>query len=104
MGLGKTVQIVCMLEHFHTQENMKGPFLVVVPLSTIENWRRELEGWTHMRYCVYYDTGGGREMRDVIRAYEWRYPNSSTLMFSVLVTTYEVVAQDTAELAEIPWR
>jgi chromodomain-helicase-DNA-binding protein 7 len=55
MGLGKTVQIVSYLEHLFRVEKLHGPFLVVVPLSTIEHWRREFEGWTDMQCCVYHD-------------------------------------------------
>jgi len=43
--LGKTVQIVTMLEHIYSVDGLPGPFLVVVPLSTIEHWRREFEAW-----------------------------------------------------------
>ncbi len=46
MGLGKTVQTVAILEHLVTMEHVRGPFLVVVPLSTMEHWKREFEDWT----------------------------------------------------------
>ena len=46
MGLGKTVQTVAMLEHLRTMEHIRGPFLIVVPLSTMEHWKREFEDWT----------------------------------------------------------
>jgi SNF2 family DNA or RNA helicase len=69
MGLGKTVQIIAFLDHLWEVENIKGPFLVLVPLSTIEHWRRESEGWSNMNVCVYHDVEGGRDSRDVIREY-----------------------------------
>ncbi len=43
------VQIVTYLEHLFRVEKQHGPFLVVVPLSTVEHWRREFEGWTDMQ-------------------------------------------------------
>lgn len=43
------------LEHLYRVEKLHGPFLVVVPLSTVEHWRREFEGWTDMQCCVYHD-------------------------------------------------
>ena len=106
MGLGKTVQVVSFLEHLWDVENIKGPFMVCVPLSTVEHWRRETEGWTFMTCCVYHDTGGGREMRDIIREYEWHYKNRShrLLKFHVLITTYDDLIKDYEELAEVPWR
>lgn len=57
---------------FSSSEREKGPFLVVVPLTTIEHWRREVEAWTDMNLCMYHDNGG-RDMRDLIREYEWYY-------------------------------
>jgi len=106
MGLGKTVQVVTFLEHLWDTENIKGPFMVCVPLSTVEHWRRETEGWTNMTVCVYHDTGGGRDMRDIIREYEWHYKGRSKrlLKFHVLITTYDDLIKDYEELAEVPWR
>jgi superfamily II DNA or RNA helicase len=106
MGLGKTVQVTCVLEHLFSVEDFKGPFLVVVPLSTIEHWRREIEGWTDMEICMYHDAGGGREMRDVIREYEWYYAGRSrrVIKFHVLITTYDDLIRDFEELSEISWR
>jgi hypothetical protein len=106
MGLGKTVQVVTMLDHLFEVEHIHGPFLVCVPLSTIGHWRREIEGWSHMQGCVYHDIGGGRDMRDVIREYDWYYKGRSRrlLKFHVLITTYDDLTRDYEELAEIPWR
>src|SRR3546814_7199182 len=91
MGLCKTVQIVTFLEHLFEAEGVKGPFLVTVPLSTIEHWKREFEGWSTMHLCMYHDTGGGRDMRDVIREYEWYYKSRyrRLLKLHVLVNNYD---------------
>ena len=40
MGLGKTCQVVAFLAHL-LEKDIKGPHLVVVPGSTLENWLRE---------------------------------------------------------------
>lgn len=106
MGLGKTVQIVSFLDHLFNVEKIRGPFLVCVPLSTIEHWRRECEGWSNMVACVYHDVRGGRDMRDIIREYEWFYKDRSRrlLKFHVLITTYDDLIRDYEELAEVPWR
>ena len=80
----------------HRVEKITGPFLVVVPLSTVEHWRREFEGWTDMVTCVYHDRQ--RQWRDVLREYEWYYEdkprNPEFLKFSVLVTTYDTLIGD----------
>jgi SNF2 family DNA or RNA helicase len=80
-----------MIEHLRTRENIRGPFLVVAPLSTIGHWEREVNGWTDMTLCKYYDNAVGRE---VIREHEWYYDNvggrRDVIKFNVMVTTYEV--------------
>lgn len=40
MGLGKTVQCVSFLSYLVNSLKIQGPFLVVVPLSTVPNWVR----------------------------------------------------------------
>jgi SWI/SNF-related matrix-associated actin-dependent regulator 1 of chromatin subfamily A len=40
MGLGKTCQVIAFLAHLF-EKGIKGPHLVVVPSSTLENWLRE---------------------------------------------------------------
>ncbi len=46
MGLGKTVQAIAFLEHLHREQGIRGPFLVLVPLSTLYFWRQVAETWT----------------------------------------------------------
>ncbi|XP_055532885.1 SWI/SNF-related matrix-associated actin-dependent regulator of chromatin subfamily A member 5-like [Wyeomyia smithii] len=43
MGLGKTLQSISMLGYLRHHKNIKGPHLVIVPLSTINNWIREFQ-------------------------------------------------------------
>ena len=45
-GLGKTVQCVSLLGYLSEVLSIRGPFLVVVPLSTVPNWIREFRRWT----------------------------------------------------------
>lgn len=49
---------------------IKGPFLVVVPLSTIGNWQREFGLWTDLNVVVYHGTTPSRIM---IQEYEMYY-------------------------------
>ncbi|OQE37145.1 hypothetical protein PENCOP_c010G06723 [Penicillium coprophilum] len=42
MGLGKTCQVIAFLAHLF-EKGIKGPHLIVVPSSTIENWLREFQ-------------------------------------------------------------
>ena len=38
MGLGKTVQTVAFMSWLRHDRHQNGPFLVVVPLSTVPSW------------------------------------------------------------------
>lgn len=67
MGLGKTVQIITFLASIW-MEGKAGPFLVVVPNSTLPNWMREFEKWMpQFRVVPYWGEG---EARDMISKYE----------------------------------
>lgn len=41
MGLGKTIQTISLFAYLIEHKNNEGPFLVVVPLTTINNWMSE---------------------------------------------------------------
>lgn len=45
MGLGKTIQVVALVSYLVEFKQNNGPFLIIVPLSTMENWRLEFERW-----------------------------------------------------------
>jgi chromodomain-helicase-DNA-binding protein 7 len=53
MGLGKTIQSLTFIHAVH-EYGIKGPFLVIAPLSTIPNWQREFEAWTDLNVIVYH--------------------------------------------------
>ncbi len=41
MGLGKTVQSISMLAYLREVENIRGPHLIVCPLTVTNNWKSE---------------------------------------------------------------
>lgn len=45
MGLGKTIQTIALLTYLMEKKKVNGPFLIIVPLSTISNWMLEFEKW-----------------------------------------------------------
>ncbi|KAI8897954.1 SNF2 family N-terminal domain-containing protein [Globomyces pollinis-pini] len=107
MGLGKTVQSTAFLYELLRTENVRGPFLVVVPLSTMGNWEREMKGWTDMNVIVYH---GNQNCRNLIVETEFYYRDSAGVMipelykFDVLLTTYEMAMSGAAQLRPIRWR
>lgn len=54
MGLGKTIQTVSLLSWLQYGVGIPGPFLVVVPLSTLGNWMKEFRHWAPGMNVVQY--------------------------------------------------
>nr|CCA16363.1 ChromodomainhelicaseDNAbinding protein 8 putative [Albugo laibachii Nc14] len=110
MGLGKTVQATSIMEHLRQQEHIRGPFLVIAPLATLGNWKREIETWTTMNCVVYHDSEGGSDIRSFIREQEFYYKQSDMYRrrgiykFNVLVTSYQTLMADAEFLECIHWR
>ncbi|KAI9033553.1 SNF2 family N-terminal domain-containing protein [Phycomyces nitens] len=102
MGLGKTVQTIGLLSTLFHQQSLYGPFLIVVPLSTTDNWMSELKQWAPAMNSLCYI--GDRQSRQVIRDHEFYVANTKKLKFNVLVTTYELAMKDRAELGGIKWQ
>ncbi|KAH3744089.1 protein CHROMATIN REMODELING 5 [Pelomyxa schiedti] len=101
MGLGKTVQAIAFLLHLHNTYHIRGPHLIVVPLSTITNWAQECEKWAPSLNTVVY--AGVSESRKVIREHEF-YGKGHKLKFNIVITNYELVLKDKSILGAINWR
>nr|XP_015199027.1 PREDICTED: chromodomain-helicase-DNA-binding protein 2 isoform X2 [Lepisosteus oculatus] len=101
MGLGKTIQTISFLSYLFHQHQLYGPFLLVVPLSTLTSWQREFDIWApDMNVVVYL---GDVMSRKTIRDYEWIHPQTKRLRFNALLTTYEILLKDKAVLGSINW-
>jgi chromodomain-helicase-DNA-binding protein 1 len=101
MGLGKTVQTVAFLSYLFHEMHQYGPFLVIVPLSTITAWQTQFAAWApDINVITYIGTAAARE---VIRTYEFG-PSNKKLKMNVLLTTYELTLRDSKELGEIKWQ
>lgn len=45
MGLGKTIQTISLVTYLIEKKQQNGPYLIIVPLSTLTNWSLEFEKW-----------------------------------------------------------
>jgi len=91
MGLGKTVQIISLLSFLHDRGTLR-PALLVVPVSVIVNWKRELERFAPGIQPAHEHRGTGRE-RNPERLAE----------HDIVVTTYATLRRDQLMLATIDW-
>lgn len=101
MGLGKTIQTIGFLYYLFNEYSLYGPFLLVVPLSTLDSWRREFEIWAPEMNAVVYL--GDVTSRNTIRTYEWCHAHNNRIKFNVLLTTYEILLKDKSFLNAISW-
>ncbi|XP_037896667.1 uncharacterized protein LOC119641859 isoform X1 [Glossina fuscipes] len=106
MGLGKTIQSLTFV-HSVYEYGIRGPFLVIAPLSTIPNWQREFESWTDMNVVVYHGSVTSKQM---IQDYEFYLKSESgkilkePVKFNVLITTFEMIVTDHMDLKPFNWR
>ncbi|KAJ8029454.1 Chromodomain-helicase-DNA-binding protein 2 [Holothuria leucospilota] len=102
MGLGKTIQVISFLSYLYNAHQLYGPFLLVVPLSTMTSWQREFETWSQDVNVVVYI--GDLNSRNVIREHEWCHNgNRNKLKFNAILTTYEILLKDKSFLGSISW-
>lgn len=103
MGLGKTVQTVSFMNWLRHDRKQHGPFIVVVPLSTMPAWADTFDLWTpDLNYVVY---NGNEASRKIIREYELLVDgNPKKIKFNVLLTTYEYILVDSTFLSSLKWQ
>uniref|UniRef100_A0A3B4C824 DNA helicase n=1 Tax=Pygocentrus nattereri TaxID=42514 RepID=A0A3B4C824_PYGNA len=106
MGLGKTIQSITFLYEIFLM-GLRGPFLIIAPLSTITNWEREFRTWTEINVIVYH---GSQISRQMILQYEMYHRDEQGnivpghFKFHGVITTFEMIMADCPELKKINWR
>ncbi|EEB13299.1 conserved hypothetical protein [Pediculus humanus corporis] len=100
MGLGKTVQIIAFLAYLQemSEKNENGdgdgsnPHLIVVPSSTMDNWRNELERWCpSLKVFLYY---GSMDERKAMRI---QFSQHGIKDLDVILTTYNLITSTSEE-------
>jgi len=96
MGLGKTIQTIALITYLMEKKGNNGPFLIIVPLSTLSNWVLEFDRWAPSVIKIPYKGSPPvrRSLSSQIRQNR----------FNVLLTTYEYVMKDKAQLSKIRWK
>ncbi|CAG9110283.1 unnamed protein product [Plutella xylostella] len=96
MGLGKTIQTIALVTYLMEKKKVNGPFLIIVPLSTLSNWVLEFEKWAPTVSVVSYK--GSPQSRRIVQN------QMRAAKFNVLLTTYEYVIKDKGVLAKVHWK
>uniref|UniRef100_A0A671LM69 Chromodomain-helicase-DNA-binding protein 9-like n=1 Tax=Sinocyclocheilus anshuiensis TaxID=1608454 RepID=A0A671LM69_9TELE len=106
MGLGKTIQSITFLDEI-CRIGIKGPFLIIAPLSTIANWEREFRTWMNLNVIVYHGSVVSRQM---LQQYEMHFRDAQgrvirgAYRFQAVITTFEMILGGCPELNAIDWR
>lgn len=96
MGLGKTLQTIAFLGYLRHVCDITGPHLIVVPKSTLDNWKREFTMWTP-EVNVLILQGAKEERHQLINE---RLIDEK---FDVCITSYEMILREKAHLKKFAW-
>lgn len=115
--LGKTIQTVTFLHQlrYMSTTQVSGPFLIIAPLSLVDQWQGEVATWSPDMNCVLLH--GNQEARDAIYENEFYFrepfvskaeaatlKKSNVYKFHILLTTYEMATKEVGKLSKIPWK
>jgi SNF2 family DNA or RNA helicase len=116
-AVGKTIQTVGFLHQlrFMSSTQIAGPFLVIAPLSLVDQWQSELNTWSPQMNTILLH--GSTEARETIMKHEFYShepftPKSDVVAlrkrnvckFHILLTTFEVATKEIRTLSRVQWQ
>ncbi|KAG0256341.1 hypothetical protein BG011_004610 [Mortierella polycephala] len=97
MGLGKTLQTISFLGYLKHIQGVAGPHLVVVPKSTLHNWKSEFNKW--LPDCNVFLLHASKEERaEMIRT------RLLTQKFDVCLTSYDICLLEKTHMKKFAWQ
>lgn len=96
MGLGKTLQTISFLGYLRYIKKIPGPFLVIAPKSTLNNWLREINKWTP-EVNAFILQGDKEERARLIQ------DKFMACDFDVVIASYEIIIREKAAFRKMNW-
>ncbi|XP_066249805.1 lymphoid-specific helicase-like [Euwallacea similis] len=102
MGLGKTVQVIALI-CILLFNKVKGPFLIIVPLSTIPNWQNEFKRFAP-QIPVITVTGTAEVRHTKIDLISKHYNVGPIETLPVVLISYQILSLEFNALFRLRWR
>lgn len=104
MGLGKTLQILAFLE-WHTRYGTNGtkPYLIVTPLSLLENWEAEYRRFFDPCSLELVKLYEGATALLLVQSDQCHVQNPENARRKVVLTTYETLRKRQLSLCALDW-
>ncbi|XP_010772835.1 chromatin-remodeling ATPase INO80, partial [Notothenia coriiceps] len=121
MGLGKTVQSIALLAHLAEKDNIWGPFLIISPASTLNNWHQEFTRFVpsfkvRIPFLKFYEGfKNGQNFQNPplegsVAPGHWYHDSKAKTLytrnapFHVVITSYQLVVQDVKYFQRVKWQ
>ena len=105
MGLGKTIQSIGLIAKL-IELGVAGPFIVVAPLSTLSNWKREFDMFAPgIPTVLFHGTKHERPLLyEKVKESTMSIGDAKKRVFPVVITSYEMVSIEYNFLKRFQWR
>ena len=104
MGLGKTLQIISLIAYLNEFEGINGIHLIIVPKSTLTNWRNEFNKWYPSSKVFILDAPNKVERQQLINNKLKPCIKSNKYNFDVILCSYEISMIEKSILHKIKYR